>query len=54
MKECPSGAEINSKLIRACIKDSNELADYNSIKLNFSERDELTSDSSAETWLHNR
>lgn len=54
MKECPSGAEINSKLTHACIKDSNELADYNSIKLNFSERDELTSDSSAEKWLYNK
>lgn len=54
MNECPSRAEINSKLTHACTKDSNELADYNSITLNFSERDELTSDSLAENWLHNR
>lgn len=52
--ECPSRAEINSKLTHACTKDSNELADYNSITLNFSERDKLTSDSLAENWLHNR
>lgn len=52
--ECPSRSEINSKLTHACTKDSNELADYNSITLNFSERDELTSDSIAENWLHNR
>lgn len=52
--ECPTRAEINSKLTHACTKDSNELADYNSITLNFSERDELTSDSLAENWLHNR
>lgn len=52
--ECPSRSEINSKLTHACTKDSNELADYNSITLNFSERDELTSDSLAENWLHNR
>lgn len=52
--ECPSRSEINSKLTHACTKDSNELADYNSITLNFSERDELTSDSSAENWLHDR
>lgn len=51
--ECPSRSEINSKLTHACTKDSNELADYNSITLNFSERDELTSDSLAENWLHN-
>lgn len=52
--ECPTRAEINSKLTHACTKDSNELADYNSITLNFSERDELTSDSLAENWLHDR
>lgn len=52
--ECPSRSEINSKLTHACTKDSNELADYNSITLNFSERDELTSDSLAENWLRNR
>lgn len=53
MKECPSKAEINSKLTHACTTDSNELADYSSITLNFSERDELTSDSLAENWIHN-
>lgn len=52
--ECPSRSEINSKLTHACTTDSNELADYNSITLNFSERDELTADSLAENWLHNR
>lgn len=50
--ECPSRAEINSKLTHACTKDSNELADYNSITLNFSEREDLTSDSLAENWLY--
>lgn len=45
MKECPSKAEINSKLTHACTTDSNELADYSSITLNFSEREELTTDS---------
>lgn len=53
MQECPSKAEINDKLTHACTTDSNELADYSSIKLNFSERDELTSDSLAENWAHN-
>lgn len=53
MRECPSKAEINDKLTHACTTDSNELADYSSITLNFSERDKLTSDSSAENWAHN-
>lgn len=53
MKECPSKAEINSKLTHACTTDSNELADYSSIILNFSEREELTTDSLAENWMHN-
>lgn len=53
MKECPSKAEINDKLTHACTTDSNELADYSSITLNFSERDELTSDSLAENWVYN-
>lgn len=52
MRECPSKAEINDKLTHACTTDSNELADYSSIMLNFSERDELTSDSLAENWAH--
>lgn len=52
--ECPSRSEINSKLTHACTTDSNELADYNSITLNFSDRKLLTSDSLAENWLHNR
>lgn len=53
MKECPSKAEINIKLTHACTTDSNELADYNSITLNFSDREQLTSDSLAENWSHN-
>ena len=53
MQECPSKAEINDKLTHACTTDSNELADYSSITLNFSERDELTSDSLVENWVHN-
>lgn len=52
MKECPSKAEINSKLTNACTTDSNELVDYSSITLNFSEREELTADSLAENWTH--
>lgn len=52
MQECPSKAEINDKLTHACTTDSNELADYSSITLNFSERDELTSDSLAENWMY--
>lgn len=51
--ECPSRSEINSKLTHACTTDSNELADYNSITLNFSDREWLTSDSLAENWSHN-
>lgn len=54
MQECPSKADINSKLTYACTTDSKELADYSSITLNFSEREELTSDSLAENWLYNR
>lgn len=53
MQECPSKAEINDKLTHACTTDSNELADYSSITLNFSERNELTSDSLAENWVYN-
>lgn len=51
--ECPSRSEINSELTHACTTDSNELADYNSITLNFSDRKQLTSDSLAENWLYN-
>lgn len=51
--ECPSRSEINSKLTHACTTDSNELADYNSITLNFSDREQLTADSLAEDWLPN-
>lgn len=51
--ECPTRAEINSKLTHACTTDSNELADQASIALNFSERPILTSDSIAENWQHN-
>lgn len=53
MQECPSKAEINDKLTHACTTDSNELADYRSITLSFSERDVLTSNSLAENWSHN-
>ena len=53
MQECPSKADINSKLKHACATDSKELADYSSITLNFSDRVLLTSDSLAENWLHN-
>lgn len=53
MQECPSKAEINDKLTHACTTDSNELADQASITLNFSETPILTSDSSAENWMHN-
>lgn len=52
--ECPTRAEINSKLTHACTTDSNELADQASITLNFSERPTLTSDSLAENWQHNK
>lgn len=52
MKECPSKAEINIKLTHACTTDSNELADYSSIMLNFSEREELMTDSLAENWMY--
>lgn len=51
--ECPSRSEINSKLTHACTTDSNELADYNSITLHFSDRAQLTSDSLAENWSYN-
>lgn len=54
MQECPSKADINSKLTHACATDSKELADYSSISLNFSERKELTSDSLAENWLYDK
>lgn len=53
MQECPSKADINSKLTHACATDSKELADYRSITLKFSEREELTSDSLAENWVYN-
>lgn len=52
MQECPSKAEINDKLTYACTTDSNELADYSSITLNFSEKEELTADSLAENWMY--
>lgn len=50
--ECPPRSEINSKLTHACTTNSNELADYNSITLNFSDREELTSDSLAVNWMY--
>lgn len=51
--ECPTRAEINSKLTHACTIDSNELADQASITLNFSESPILASDSLAEDWQYN-
>lgn len=51
MKECPSKSEIIDKF-PGSTTSSNELADYRSITLNFSEREELTTDSLAENWLH--
>lgn len=50
--ECPSRSEINSKLTHACTTDSNELADYSSITLNFSERQELSADSLTKNWMY--
>lgn len=52
MNECPSKSEIRDKFPESTTS-SNELADYSSITLNFSERDELTSDSLAENWVYN-
>lgn len=52
MNECPSKSEIRDKFPKSTTS-SNELADYNSITLNFSDREQLTSDSLAENWLHN-
>ena len=52
MNECPSKSEIRDKFPESTTS-SNELADYSSITLNFSERDELTSDSLTENWVHN-
>ena len=52
MKEYPSKSEIRDKF-PGSTTSSNELADYSSITLNFSEREELTADSLAENWLHN-
>lgn len=53
MNECPSKSEIRDKFPESTTS-SNELADYSSITLNFSERQELSSDSLAENWLYNR
>ena len=54
MNECPSKSEIRDKFPESTTSSSNELADYSSITLNFSERQELSSDSLAENWLYNR
>lgn len=51
--ECPTRAEINSKLHYACTTGSNELADQASITLNFADKPIFTSDSLAENWGHN-
>ena len=53
MKECPSKSEIRDKFPESTTS-SNELADYSSITLNFSERQALSADSLAENWLYNR
>lgn len=52
MNECPSKSEIRDKF-PGSTTSSNELADYSSITLNFSERQELSADSLAENWVHN-
>ena len=52
MNECPSKSEIRDKFPESTTS-SNELADYSSITLNFSERSELTSDSLSENWVYN-
>lgn len=53
VNECPSKSEIRDKFPESTTS-SNELADYSSITLNFSERQELSADSLAENWLYNR
>lgn len=52
MNECPSKSEIRDKFPESTTS-SNELADYRSITLNFSERQELSADSLAENWVYN-
>lgn len=52
MNECPSKSEIRDKFPESTTS-SNELADYSSITLNFSERQELSTDSLAENWVYN-
>lgn len=52
MNECPSKSEIRDKFPESTTS-SNELADYSSITLNFSERQELSADSLAENWAYN-
>lgn len=52
MKECPSKSEIRDKFPESTTS-SNELADYSSITLNFSERQELSADSLVENWAYN-
>lgn len=52
MNECPSKSEIRDKFPESTTS-SNELADYSSITLNFSERQELSADSLVENWVYN-
>lgn len=52
MNECPSKSEIRDKFPKSTTS-SNELADYSSITLNFSERQELSADSLAKNWVYN-
>lgn len=52
INECPSKSEIRDKFPESTTS-SNELADYSSITLNFSERQELSADSLAGNWVYN-
>lgn len=52
MNECPSKSEIRDKFPESTTS-SNELADYSSITLNFSKRQELSADSLAVNWMYN-
>ena len=51
MKECPSKSEIRDKFPESTTS-SNELADYSSITLNFSEIQELSADTLVVNWLY--
>lgn len=51
LNECPSKSEIRDKFPESTTS-SNELADYSSITLNFSERSELIPDSLSINWMY--